>query len=95
MTAPASPTIRVRVNGLAVRVLWQAVPTATDYAVHVGDTAAPSGIEAELDESDVGADGWCQYTFVPDDSDSFINVTALNALAEESDPSNEVTIRLR
>lgn len=95
MTAPAAPTIRGRsANGIVVRVRWQPVPDATDYKLYVGETTNPSGLEADIPDDDIGEDGWFQYTFLPDDVDSYIALTALNITAEESDHSNELHLRL-
>ena len=89
MTAPAAPVIKVRTNGLSIRVGWHPVPNATDYKLYVGPTTNPSGLEADV--SDDG-EGWFQYTFVPEDDDEFVALTALNIGAEESAHSNEVRI---
>jgi len=94
MTAPAAPTIHARTNGVAVRVFWQPVPDATDYKLYVGPTTNPSGLEADIPDDDMGSDGWFQYTFVPDDADSYITLTALNMGAEESAASNELRLNL-
>lgn len=94
MTAPAAPIIRARTNGITVRVLWQPVATATDYKLYVGSATNPSGLEADVADDDMGADGWFQYTFTPDDSDSYLALTALNVGAEESAHSNELRFTL-
>lgn len=94
MTAPAAPVIRARTNGHTIRVLWQPVATATDYKLYVGATPAPTGLEADIPDDDMGDDGWFQYTFLPDDIDSYLRLTALNVGAEESAASNELRFNL-
>lgn len=89
MTAPAAPTIRAHCDSFKVRLLWRPVETATDYNVYYADELAAAGVEAQLDELDLGSDGWYHYTFVPDGTIVTVYVTALNALAEESAASNE------
>lgn len=89
MTAPAAPVLRVRTNGVTIRVLWQPVLTATDYKLYVGASTAPTGLEDDIEDDDVGTDGWFQYTFTPDDVNVYIRLTALNVGAEESAYSNE------
>lgn len=76
-----------------VRVLWRVVDEATDYNLYVEDDGGVAGIEAQFDENDA-TDGWFHYTFRPDGSRLAIYVTALNVLAEESDPSNTKDIVL-
>lgn len=90
MTAPAAPVIRARTNGLTIRVLWQPVPNATDYKLYVGPASAPTGLEADIPDDDIGDDGWFQYTFFPDDVTTYIRLTALNVGAEESAYSNQL-----
>lgn len=92
MTAPTAPTIRVRFNGTTIRVLWQPVESATDYKLYAGAAAAPTGLEADIPDADEGADGWFQYSFVPEDMTTYVRLTALNLLAEESGYSNEVRV---
>ena len=94
MTAPAAPIIKVRTNGTTVRVRWQPVDTATDYKLYAGPAPAPSTLEADIPDSDVGTDGWFQYTFVALDADAYVALTALNLLAEESAQSNEAHLAL-
>ncbi len=94
MTAPAAPIIRARTNGITIRVLFQPVATATDYKLYVGTATNPSGLEADIPDDDVGDDGWFQYTFTPDDMDSYLALTALNVTAEESAHSNELRFNL-
>lgn len=94
MTAPAAPVLRVNSNGWTLRCRWRPVDNATDYRLYVGEATSPSGIEAEFDELDMGSDGWYHFTFRPDDQVSFLYLTALNALAEESAASNEVRVEL-
>jgi hypothetical protein len=92
MTAPSAPRITVHSDGDKLRVSWQPVDTATDYKLYVGASANPTGLEADIADDDMGASGWFQYTFVPDDTDSYLRLTALNVGAEESGYSNEVRI---
>lgn len=92
MTAPSAPSIRGRSTGTVIRVLWQPVPNATDYKLYVGSATNPSGLEADIPDDDMRSDGWFQYSFVPDDADAYIALTALNVGAEESAHSNELRI---
>jgi hypothetical protein len=94
MTAPAAPVIRARTDGVTLRVLFQPVADATDYKLYVGSTTAPTDLEADIADDDMGTDGWFQYTFLPDDTDAYLVLTALNVGAEESDPSNELHFQL-
>jgi hypothetical protein len=95
MTAPAAPHIRARsANGIVVRVFWQPIEDATDYKLYVGPTSEPTGLEADIADDEIGEDGWFEYSWVADDVDSYFFLTALNALAEESDPSDELHFRL-
>lgn len=93
MTAPAAPTIYGRFDGSKVRLRWRPVPDATDYKVYAGGTTAPSGLEDDVADDDIGTDGWFFTTFVADEVPLFITVTALNVGAEESAPSNELNIQ--
>lgn len=90
MTAPSAPVIRGRFDGSKVRVRWQPVAAATDYKLYVADTAAPTALEDDIPDDDMGADGWFQYTYETDTSHSYIRLTALNVGAEESAYSNEL-----
>lgn len=94
MAAPSAPVIRLRSSGWALRVAWRPVEDATDYNLYVTDDGTGPGIEAQFDENDLGGDGWYHYTFRPDGTFIDVYVTALNALAEESDPSNEEDVTL-
>jgi hypothetical protein len=94
MTAPAAPTLRVHSNGSTVRVTWRPVLDATDYDLYYADEVSDAGIEAQFDENDLGSDGWYHYTFMPTGSIIALYLTAFNAGAEESDPSDTKTIVL-
>lgn len=81
--------MRARTDGHKVRVFWQPVPNATDYKLYYGMATAPTGLEDDIPDEDIGLDGWFHVTFYPDDSVFFIRMTALNIGAEESAYSNE------
>lgn len=93
MTAPASPTIYGRVDDGSVSVRWRAVADATDYKLYAGATTAPSGLEDDIADDDIGSDGWFNVQFEPDALPIFITVTALNVGAEESTASNELNVQ--
>lgn len=92
MTAPAAPTIYGHFDGAKVRLRWQPVVTATDYKVYVGAATNPSGLQDDVADDDIGADGWQYSVFRVDFAPMFIAVTALNVGAEESAHSNELRI---
>ncbi len=92
MTAPSAPLIRVRSFGATIRVLWQPVADATDYKLYVGSATAPTGLEADVPDDDIGDDGWFQWTFVTEDYTTYVRMTALNITAEESAYSNEARV---
>jgi len=95
MTAPAAPTIKVRHNGYDLYVRWQPVPNATDYKLYVGDSPAPAGLEADIPDDDIEADGWFLYIVDDEYGLTFVRMTALNVGAEESGYSNEVQVNLQ
>jgi hypothetical protein len=90
MTAPAAPTIYVRQNGGMVRVAWREVDTATDYNVYLGPDSSPTGLEDSVNDAEGQANGWFVWYSGPEAGGTFVRVTALNALAEESAYSNQV-----
>ena len=91
MAAPSAPVISAIQTGKGfVRVRWDDVPTALHYNLYVGDTTAPVGLEDTISEADIGIDGRFTY-FVPLEQigQTYLRLTALNALGEESAYSNE------
>jgi hypothetical protein len=90
MTAPAAPTIKVRSNGPSLRVLWRPVADAATYKLYSDPTTGPTTVAATINASAVGSDGWFQHTYTPVGSPVFTTLAAVNAGAEESEPSNEV-----
>lgn len=90
MTAPAAPIIYGRIDDGSVAVRWQPVVTATDYKLYAGPTTAPTALEDDIPDDDIGPDGWFSVSFVPDELPVFVRLTALNVGAEESAYSNEL-----
>ena len=86
--------MRTHCDGFKVRVFWRPVLNATNYNLYVGDELAPSGIEAQFDDLDLGTDGWFHYTFRPLGSIITLYLTALNVGLEESVASNTRVITL-
>jgi len=95
MTAPAAPVILVRQDGQNIYVRWQPVLNATDYKLYVGDTIHPTGLEADIPDDDLEADGWFFYIVTNEAGQTFVRLTALNVTAEESGYSNEVQVNLQ
>lgn len=94
MTAPSAPRIIVHTDGITLRVSWKPVLNATDYKLYVGSAPAPTGLEADISDDGDGLGPWLQYDFVPDDTDSYLRMTALNVGAEESAYSTEYHFNL-
>lgn len=95
MTAPAAPRVSANQDGTLIYVRWHPVDTATDYNLYVEEAGGSAGIEAQLDELDLNDDGWFFHIVGPYAGIVDVWVTALNVLAEESDPSNVVQKNLR
>lgn len=95
MTAPAAPVIKAHGNGSGDRVIvrWKPVDDATDYNLYVDDGLF-DGIEDQFEDGDVSADGVFHVYTGPQTGYIEVYVTALNAGAEESDPSNRVHVIL-
>lgn len=96
MTAPSAPQIIAHGNGTGERVLvrWRPVPNATDYNLYVTESGV-RGIEDQIADDEIGTDGWMRaYTSILAGVIT-VDVTALNALAEESSASNTVQVILR
>jgi hypothetical protein len=96
MAAPAAPHIWAHGNasGDYIIVRWQPVPNATDYNLYV-DAEGVSGIDLQVDESDVNTDGWFHVHTSPQLGATNVWVTALNVSAEESAESNHKQVNLR
>lgn len=92
MAAPSAPRIYVRQDGTRVYVRWQPVDTATDYNLYVGDTPNPTGIEDSITDDELGSDGWFFDITGVQSGPTYVRLTALNALAQESAYSNEVQV---
>lgn len=90
MAAPSAPRIRVYNTGEEVRVAWRAVDDATDYNIYLDEVPNPAGVEDSVADDEVEEDGSFVWFSEPQSGHVYVYVTALNALAEESDPSNEV-----
>jgi hypothetical protein len=95
MSAPTSPTIKVRQDGHKVYVRWLPVDTATDYQLYVKEAGGDWGVEDSISDSEINPDGWFFDITGPLAGVVNVRLTALNALAEESDYSNEVQVNLR
>ena len=88
MSAPEVPKIHVAQNGGRVRVRWQGVTGATYYNVYLGEGRDPTTVE---DVVLLAAEEAPWFTWWSDSyaGSVFVRVTALNALDEESDYSNQ------
>lgn len=92
MTAPAAPELFGRFDGGKVRLRWRPVLNATDYKLYVARTSAPTTLEDDIADDEVGADGWFVAQFIPDEVPCYIRLTALNVGAEESAYSNQLKL---
>lgn len=95
MTAPSAPRISANQDGTLIYVRWRPVADATDYQIYVEEAGLARGIEAQLTDLDVNTDGWFFHIVGPYAGVVTVDVTALNAGAEESAASNTVQKNLR
>lgn len=95
MAAPSAPHIVVRQNGTRIYVRWRPASGATDYNLYVGEAPNPTEIEDQIAEGELGSDGWFFDITSEQAGVTYVRVTAVNALDEESDYSNEVQVNLR
>ena len=95
MSVPSSPTIFVRQDGTRIYVRWLPVLGATDYKLYVLEAGGAWGLEDDIAYSEINSDGWFFDITGPLAGVVNVRLTALNALAEESDYSNEVQVNLR
>ena len=89
MTAPAAPIIYADQFGGLVLIRWRPVDTATDYNVYLGSDPAPAGLEDSVADEEAEPNGWFRWYSGVQVGQVFIQVTALNVGAEESDRSNQ------
>jgi hypothetical protein len=94
VTAPSAPRILVRQNGTRIYVRWQPVLNATDYKLYVDEVSPPLGLEDDILASELGSDGWFFDISGPQAGPTYVAVTALNIIAEESVKSNIVQVNL-
>lgn len=94
MAAPTAPVVVAHSIGSRVIVRFRPVDGATDYAIYVDD-GSTDGIDVELADDDVTADGWMHAYTTPQVGFLEVYATAINALAEESEDSNRVGCLIR
>jgi hypothetical protein len=85
MAAPSAPDYRLKQFGGKLRIAWRDVSGATDYNVYLGDTQSTLGIEDAVNYTEAQSNGWFVW-WSPTIASAltFVKVTALSALAEES-----------
>jgi hypothetical protein len=94
MAAPSAPRILVRQNGTRIYVRWQPVANATDYKLYVDIVSPPTGLEDDITDDELGSDGWFFDITSPQAGPTYVALTALNSIAEESGLSNIVQVNL-